>query len=73
MAPEAVGSNPIARPIYESKMKVSIKKLKDLERKVLVTIPVNEYELKFSTKLKNIKTKAKVDGFRKGNVPNDVL
>ena len=54
-------------------MKVSIKKLKDLERKVLVTIPVNEYELKFSTKLKNIKTKAKVDGFRKGNVPNDVL
>ena len=54
-------------------MKVSIKKLKDLERKVLVTIPVNEYELKFSTKLKNIRTKAKVDGFRKGNVPNDVL
>ena len=54
-------------------MKVSIKKLKDLERKVLVTIPVDEYELKFSTKLKNIKTKAKVDGFRKGNVPNDVL
>ena len=53
--------------------KVSIKKLKDLERKVLVTIPVNEYELKFSTKLKNIRTKAKVDGFRKGNVPNDVL
>ena len=54
-------------------MKVSIKKLKDLERKVLVTIPVEEYELKFSTKLKNIRTKAKVDGFRKGNVPNDVL
>jgi trigger factor len=54
-------------------MKVSIKKLKDLERKVLVTIPVNEYELKFSTKLKNIRTKAKVDGFRKGNVPNEVL
>ena len=54
-------------------MKVSIKKLKDLERKVLVTIPANEYELKFSTKLKNIKTKAKVDGFRRGNVPNDVL
>ena len=54
-------------------MKVSIKKLKDLERKVLITIPVNEYELKFSTKLKNIRTKAKVDGFRKGNVPNEVL
>ena len=24
-------------------------------------------------KIKNIKTKAKIDGFRKGNVPNDVL
>ena len=54
-------------------MKVSIKKLKDLERKVLVTVPVDKYELKFSAKLKNIKTKAKVDGFRRGNVPNDVL
>ena len=74
MAPEAVGSNPIARPSFMREiMKVSIKKLKDLERKVLVTIPVDEYELKFSSKLKNIKTKAKVDGFRRGNVPNDVL
>jgi len=74
VAPEAVGSNPIARPSFKREiMKVSIKKLKDLERKVLVTIPVDEYELKFSTKLKNIKTKAKVDGFRRGNVPNDVL
>ncbi len=54
-------------------MKVSIKKLKDLERKVLVSVPVDKYELKFSAKLKNIKTKAKVDGFRRGNVPNDVL
>ena len=54
-------------------MKVSIKKLKDLERKITVTVPVTEYETKFTAKLKNIKTKAKVDGFRKGNVPNDVL
>ena len=67
MAPEAVGSNPIARPNLERKiMKVSIKKLKDLERKISVTIPVDQYELKFSSKIKNIKTKAKVDGFRKG-------
>ena len=63
MAPEAVGSNPIARPSYERKiMKVSIKKLKDLERKITVTVPIKEYETKFTAKLKNIKTKAKVDG-----------
>jgi len=54
-------------------MKVSVKKLKDLERKVTVSVPVEDYQEKFNTKIKNIKTKAKVDGFRKGNVPNDVL
>ena len=54
-------------------MKVSIKKLKDLERKITIAVPVEEYQSKFNTKIKNIKTKAKIDGFRKGNVPNDVL
>ncbi len=54
-------------------MKVNIKKLKDLERKITISIPVEDYASKFSSKLKNVKTKAKVDGFRKGNVPNDVL
>jgi trigger factor len=74
VAPEAVGSNPIARPNSEKVyMKVSIKKLKDLERKITVSVPVESYDTKFSSKIKNIKTKAKIDGFRKGNVPNDVL
>ena len=54
-------------------MKVNIKKLKDLERKITISIPVEDYSSRFSTKLKNVKTKAKIDGFRKGNVPNDVL
>jgi len=54
-------------------MKVNIKKLKDLERKIIVSVPVDEYESKFNTKITNIKTKAKIDGFRKGSVPKDVL
>ena len=54
-------------------MKVSIKKLKDLERKITVSIPTAEYNDKFSSKIKNIKTKAKIDGFRKGAVPKEVL
>ena len=54
-------------------MKVNIKKLKDLERKIIVSVPTDEYESKFSTKITNIKTKAKIDGFRKGSVPKDVL
>ena len=56
--------------MYESKNK---KKLKDLERKITISVEVEEYSSKFRSKIKNIKTKAKIDGFRKGNVPDDVL
>ena len=54
-------------------MKVNIKKLKELERKITISVPVDDYQEKFRSKIRNIKSKAKVDGFRKGNVPNDVL
>ena len=54
-------------------MSSKLKKLKDLERKLTVSIPVEDYNSKFQTKLNNIKGKAKLDGFRKGKVPNDVL
>jgi trigger factor len=74
VAPEAVGSNPIARPNkFRKNMNSKLKKLKDLERKLTVSIPVEDYDSKFQAKLKNIKGKAKLDGFRKGKVPNDVL
>ena len=54
-------------------MTSKIKKLKDLESKLTVSVPVEEYEKKYSGKLAKIKSTAKLDGFRKGNVPNDVL
>ncbi|MDB4120488.1 trigger factor [Gammaproteobacteria bacterium] len=54
-------------------MASKLKKLKDLERKLTVSVPVEDYESKYSTKLTKIKSSAKLDGFRKGNVPNDVL
>ena len=50
-----------------------LKKLKDLERKLTVSVPVEEYDSKFKSKINNIKGQAKLDGFRKGKVPNDVL
>jgi len=54
-------------------MSSKIKKIKDLERKLIVSVPVEDYAKKYGGKLSKIKTTAKLDGFRKGNVPDDVL
>ena len=54
-------------------MTSKLKKLKDLERKLTVSVPVSDYEKKYTGKLSKIKSTAKLDGFRKGNVPDDVL
>ena len=54
-------------------MTSKLKKLKDLERKLTVLVPVVDYEKKYTGKLSKIKSTAKLDGFRKGNVPDDVL
>ena len=54
-------------------MNSKLKKLKDLERKLTVSVPVADYEKKYNGKLSKIKSTAKLDGFRKGNVPDDVL
>jgi len=54
-------------------MSSKIKKLKDLERKLTVSVPVEDYKKKYDAKFSKIKSTAKLDGFRKGNVPDDVL
>jgi len=54
-------------------MSSKIKKLKDLERKLTVSVSVEDYQKKYGGKLSKIKSTAKLDGFRKGNVPDDVL
>ena len=54
-------------------MSSKIKKLKDLERRLTVSVPVADYKKKYDVKFSKIKSTAKLDGFRKGNVPDDVL
>ena len=54
-------------------MASKLKKLKDLERKLTVSVPVEDYTKNYNSKLAKIKKTAKLDGFRKGNVPDDVL
>lgn len=54
-------------------MQVSVETLKGLERKVTVSVPADKVEEEVSLRLKNLARKAKVDGFRPGKVPMDVI
>ncbi len=54
-------------------MTSSLKKLKDLERSLTVSLEKDLYKSKFDSKISNLKKNVKLDGFRKGKVPNDVL
>ena len=54
-------------------MTSSLKKLKDLERSLTVSIEKDLYNSKFDEKISNLRKNVKLDGFRKGKVPNDVI
>ncbi|MFN3235259.1 MAG: trigger factor [Gammaproteobacteria bacterium] len=51
----------------------TIEKLKGLERKVTLTIPSETIESDVQARLKKLANKAKLDGFRPGKVPLNVL
>ena len=50
-----------------------LKKLKKLERSLEIQIPGEMYEDRFSGKIKKLGQTLKMDGFRKGKVPFDVV
>ena len=54
-------------------MTSKLKKLKDLNRKLTVNVETKKYDDKYKAKLNKIGSTVKLDGFRKGKVPNDVL
>ena len=54
-------------------MQVSVETLKGLERKVTVSVPTEKVEEEVSLRLRNLARKVKVDGFRPGKVPMDVV
>lgn len=54
-------------------MQVSVETLKGLERKVSVSVPSEKVEEEVSQRLRNLARKAKVDGFRPGKVPMNVV
>ncbi len=54
-------------------MQVSVETLSGLERMVTISVPTEKVEEEVSLRLKNLARKAKVDGFRPGKVPFDVV
>lgn len=54
-------------------MQVSVETLKGLERKVTVSVPTEKVEEEVSQRLKDLARKVKVDGFRPGKVPFEVV
>ncbi|MBL7479114.1 trigger factor [Legionella bononiensis] len=54
-------------------MQVSVETLKGLERKVTVSVPTEKVEEEVSLRLRNLARKVKVDGFRPGKVPMNVV
>ena len=54
-------------------MQVSVETLKGLERKVTVSVPSEKVEEEVGLRLRNLARKAKVDGFRPGKVPMNVV
>ena len=46
-------------------MSSKLKKLKDLERKLTVSVEVDQYDVKYDAKIAKIKSSAKLDGFRR--------
>lgn len=54
-------------------MQVSVETLNGLERKLTVSVPAEEVEEEVSQRLKNLAQKVKMDGFRPGKVPMNVV
>ncbi|MBN1378094.1 MAG: trigger factor [Gammaproteobacteria bacterium] len=54
-------------------MQVSVEKTKGLERKVTVQLPAEQFESACSERLRSIAKTARLDGFRPGKVPHNVV
>lgn len=54
-------------------MQVSVETLKGLERKVTISVPTEKVEEEVTQRLKNLARKTKIDGFRPGKVPMNVV
>jgi trigger factor len=54
-------------------MKTKIEKISDLNRKMVVTLPINDFNIKVKSALGKVAKDIKMDGFRAGKVPMSVV
>jgi len=54
-------------------MQVSVEKTSELSRKMTVVVPEEVVQAKMAEKLKSLAREVKIDGFRKGKVPQNLL
>ncbi len=54
-------------------MTVTVETLEKLERKITLTLPVDVIQSEVNTRLKRLARTVKMDGFRPGKVPMNVL
>lgn len=54
-------------------MAVAIESLSGLKRKMTISVPAEEFTREFDSRIKKLATKAKIDGFRPGKVPMNVV
>jgi trigger factor len=60
-------------PIQEKKMAVTVETLDKLERKITLTLPVHVIAKEVDSRLKRLSRQVKVDGFRPGKVPMNII
>ena len=54
-------------------MSVAIESLSSLKRKMTISVPAEEFTKEFDSRIKKIALKAKIDGFRPGKVPINIV
>lgn len=54
-------------------MAVAIESLSSLKRKMTISVPAEDFTKEFDSRIKKLATKAKIDGFRPGKVPLNVV
>ncbi len=72
-APEILLVRPVRVNLLGMNMTIQVETLEKLERKMTLTLPVEVIQNEVDTRLKRLARKVKIDGFRPGKVPMNIV